>query len=522
MNLKDITTKCFIMALIIRDDGERLLLGSGRYEFKEDQKHFAANAFSNDVVEVQGNDGVFLAGQVRRAATQVFDGFVGDGTTSKSDVEKWRTDFLRFFRKEHFYKVIYIFPDGTSIQRRQGFIVDAPEVPELYQMFPEYHVGLNFEDVNYYTYAEDDDGAEKYARLVELMPYTPATSGGLVWDETGAVWDETGAVWSAGGGAQENIVNVDSIDLVQPIWHVVGPCTNPSVTVLTTGTTLTFNGTVAEGQELVVDNFRQTAMLSGTSVIESMSGDWLLLAPGANRVVYNVTLMPSTNPTIDDLTYMQDFAKYDSAGIQAIVASMVEEQVYTLIDKRNSVQYKIALLKDGNIWMLDDLRIANYRCTPEDTDIAEGFFQIPESTPGNYPGGSTAETIAVRVEEEAAYYSWAAATAGCKPADGAALISIMPKGWTLPTKADFEKLIQFYPTSKDIMAEPAPNFKRTGFWNTSGIANRNQIYCWSSTVTDGSKPDFLIEPNNGNLYVRGQTVIGNGFAIRGVVRKEEE
>ena len=43
MNLDSITPQCFIMALFIRDDGERFLLGTGAYQFNKKQLHFAAN-----------------------------------------------------------------------------------------------------------------------------------------------------------------------------------------------------------------------------------------------------------------------------------------------------------------------------------------------------------------------------------------------------------------------------------------------------------------------------------------------
>lgn len=187
MNLDQITPECFIMSLFIRDDGQRFLLGDGAYTFKDNQQHFVANSYANDVVEVQGNDGVFLAGQVRRASSQSFDGYVGDATVSKPDIEEYRKDFLAFFRKNYYYTVVYIFPNGDVIQRRKGFIVDAPEVKELFQVFPEYHIALNFEDVNYYSYSEDPDGNEKYTKSATIYLSTGASSGGLVWDSYGAV-----------------------------------------------------------------------------------------------------------------------------------------------------------------------------------------------------------------------------------------------------------------------------------------------------------------------------------------------
>ena len=130
MNLSDIITKCYILALIIRDDGERLLLGDGIFEFKSNLQHFAPNIYQNDIVELQGTDGQLLAGQVRRSATQAFDGYIADGTISKTDTEQSRRRFLAFFRTKHHYKVVYIMPDGTAIQRNRGYIVDAPAVQE--------------------------------------------------------------------------------------------------------------------------------------------------------------------------------------------------------------------------------------------------------------------------------------------------------------------------------------------------------------------------------------------------------
>ena len=181
MNLDQIETKCFILALFIRDDNERFLLGSRAYEFIDSQLHFVANTYQNDVVEVQGNDGLMLAGQVRRGTAQPFDGYIGDSSVDRTTIEQYRRDFLKFFRKNHYYKVVYVFPDGSAIQRRNGFIVEAPEVKELYQLFPQYHISMNFEDINYYNYEEDSEGEEIYGESAALKIATLAT-GGLIWD----------------------------------------------------------------------------------------------------------------------------------------------------------------------------------------------------------------------------------------------------------------------------------------------------------------------------------------------------
>lgn len=289
MNLDDITKKCFILALFIRDDGERFLLGSGAYEFKDGQMHFNANVFNNDVVEVQGNDGLLLAGQVRRSSKQSFDGYIGDATVAKSDIESYRRDFFAFFRKNYYYTVVYIFQDGTAIQRKRGFIVDAPEVRELFQLFPEYHIALNFEDTNYYDYQEDSEGQEIYSKIATLYASSAPTRGGLIWDNVGAVWDNVGATWEDGGGGGTNIVLVESIDNVYPIWEIRGPAVNPQIENVSAGIIFKYTGSINATQTLVVDTLSKTALLNGVNVINNISGNWLYLKPGNNRVTYSTS-----------------------------------------------------------------------------------------------------------------------------------------------------------------------------------------------------------------------------------------
>lgn len=288
MNLADITTKCYILALIIRDDGERLLLGDGAYEFKDTQQHFQPNTYANDVVELQGTDGQMLAGQVRRTAVQTFSGYIGDATFSQQAVESARRDFMMFFRKQHFYTAVYIFKDGTAIQRKRGYIVNAPSVPELWQKFPEWSIGLNFEDPNYYEYAENNLGEEIYAHIQNIDIAT-AVSGGLVWDAIGATWDSIGAIWEAGGSGGITTVTVDGVDSAEPIWTVTGPATNPTLTNITTGQTIEWTGTVPSGQTLVVNMDEMTASLEGANVFQFITGTWITLQAGNNRVSYAAT-----------------------------------------------------------------------------------------------------------------------------------------------------------------------------------------------------------------------------------------
>lgn len=213
MSVVSVQPKDFILALFIRDDGERFLLGDNGYDFMDSQLHFAANTIENDEVEKQGADGTMLAGQVRRASVQTFDGYVGDATTPKEEIEQMRRAFIAFFLKGHHYRVIYVDCARNAWQRKGGYLVDAPEVKELFQVHPEYHVGLNFEDVNYYSYDENAEGDEITANLVQVA-ISSAVEGGLVWDEDGAVSEDATVVYD-GDTATASGTSVTILDAVE-------------------------------------------------------------------------------------------------------------------------------------------------------------------------------------------------------------------------------------------------------------------------------------------------------------------
>lgn len=204
MSVVSVRAKDFILALFIRDDGERFLLGDNGFDFKNSQLHFVANVMENDEVEKQGTDGTMLAGQVRRSSVQSFDGYVGDGTTPKETVEERRREFFRFFAKGHHFRVVYIDTARNAWQRKGGYIVDAPEIKELYQVHPEYHVGLNFEDVNYYVYDEDADGNEILGN-VQSVPVSSEIEGGLEWDANGAISEDAVMSTDTGSKTGKNI-----------------------------------------------------------------------------------------------------------------------------------------------------------------------------------------------------------------------------------------------------------------------------------------------------------------------------
>lgn len=283
--MKGVAPRCWILALIIREDKERLLLGDGAFMFNKKQQHFAANKVTSTVIDVQGSNGSLLAGQTMKAANQTFEGYIGDAGVSKEEIEVLRRQFLNFFKLNMTYEVVYVMPDGSAVKRQRGFVVNAPEVQELWQIHPEYSVSLNFEDVNYYKYEEDDvTGEEIYGQSATILLYN-AITGGFTWDDKGLVWDTVGAVTAPGKGGTTT-VKIDSVAQVYPIWTINGLSDDPILENLTTGQKIQYKGRVSPGQVLEIDMLNHTATLDGTNVVQNVTGTWLSFAPGANRINY--------------------------------------------------------------------------------------------------------------------------------------------------------------------------------------------------------------------------------------------
>ena len=87
-----------------------------------------------------------------------------------------------------------------------------------------------------------------------------------------------------GGGA--TTIYVQGIADALPVWVVNGEATNPTLTNVTTGQSITWTGTVPAGQSLTIDMENQTATLAGANVFSGISGDWVELKVGTNMMTY--------------------------------------------------------------------------------------------------------------------------------------------------------------------------------------------------------------------------------------------
>jgi len=223
--------------------------------------------------------------------------------------------------------------------------------------------------------------------------------------------------------------------------------------------------------------------------------------------------------------YLQDVDR-------TMIARMSEGETITLKDKRDDEEYKLAKLKDGNLWMLDNLRLDP---TAVSLDVLKGNTNASDEVLTYYKngGGSSPnpangvssnwtsasqdsynlpyintdykDTVADVAYGEGSgkvgvYYNYCAASAGshCYDIDTGsknAIYSICPSDWKLPSggdSGDFKKLRNFYSNDEDFIT--AFSVPLAGMFN-SGSAGYQFTYVgfWASTYyrTYASRPNEM-------------------------------
>ena len=89
--------------------------------------------------------------------------------------------------------------------------------------------------------------------------------------------------------------------------------------------------------------------------------------------------------TINQLVYMQEFNTLSSENRAKVLASMVVDQQYQLKDSRDNKDYYIAKLRDGNVWMTQNLDLeidtsGNTTYNSTNTDLPTGTTWLPNSS----------------------------------------------------------------------------------------------------------------------------------------------
>ena len=276
-----------------------------------------------------------------------------------------------------------------------------------------------------------------------------------------------------------------------------------------------------------------------------------------------------TNPkpiiTIANATTMQE--------VEACPESVPMETVYTLTDPRDNQTYKVARLKDGKCWMVENLNLAGGTAlSSDDTDVTSEYINS-FSTSNNLT--KTGDTIVLPASSTSgfdtsnyayiynsgktgtdcsdpgcySYYSWDAATLGSGRSINTdntdALYSICPKGWRLPTsgaqsnngwkRGDFYKLAtayganlesNYYDNSPTFNNNAGPNttvpkfLLAGGYGDGSFSSGGSSGFYWSSTSysnTSLAHGLYFYSSSINSAYITNWHI---GFSVRCLLKAE--
>ena len=253
----------------------------------------------------------------------------------------------------------------------------------------------------------------------------------------------------------------------------------------------------------------------------------------------------------------------------SICNAVTENQVGTLIDVRDNQTYKVAKLKDGKCWMIENLNLAGGTKLSSDTTDFESTYSLPTDqgwkSDGSLPDSSKSgfdnnnyayvynsgnKTNNCANPGCYSYYSWDAATLGSGRdinADNTdAPYSICPKGWKLPTSrttsatnwrttSDFYQLAHQYgldsTTSTSELdngfytqAGPGttPNFLLAGYYEhgSSGSGGSSGLY-WSATSYSDTSDARRLGFDSSSVGSANGRDRRNGFSVRCLLKAEQ-
>ncbi len=82
-----------------------------------------------------------------------------------------------------------------------------------------------------------------------------------------------------------------------------GTGTNPKVENLTTGGSVGYIGTVADGDKIIIDNLNRTITKNGVNVFTELSGEFWLVERGVNKIRFSLDTVSETNPVFAFIEY---------------------------------------------------------------------------------------------------------------------------------------------------------------------------------------------------------------------------
>ena len=266
----------------IRDDGETLSFDGEEVYLAQDNTLLVRPDPATSSVDYTEADGGEMIRQRNSVYDQPINGLIIPKTT---DYWTLSARLSQFFQINHTYSIVYIKKDGSMFQTKDAWISAGIQiVPVPKEEYSRWSITFTIGSSFWTEYAENEQGEQIYSHTVTL-PLISAATGGEYWDSVGLVADNVGEVWESGAGGVQT-VDIQSTQPIYPVWTVEGPCINPKLQNNTTDTEAQFDGTVAEGQTLVVNFETGTAKLNSALVTRYVTG-LVSFVPGENVAGFN-------------------------------------------------------------------------------------------------------------------------------------------------------------------------------------------------------------------------------------------
>lgn len=231
--------------------------------------------------------------------------------------------------------------------------------------------------------------------------------------------------------------------------------------------------------------------------------------------------------TIQKMSVLQSFNNISSSDKSSIMNSMTTGTTYNLIDNRDNKTYRIAKLKDGLIWMVDNLDLGRTNLSVDLTSantnlsstVSASTFNAWRTQPSTYFNYSTGYYLPLSGSDAnsnspyGTLYNFYAASAGTISGttnENDSIYDICPAGWKLPdgntSTGNYISLVNSgYGSVGLLNASPSSggaNFAYSGYINAYNMfydAGITGTY-WSSThYTGEGRISLTLVPNSNQI-----------------------
>lgn len=275
-------TNIFKIEIVRQSDGEKFVFNDTKdygYALAKDLKILDNATIDTSSYNYAGMDGAYAVNQTRRTRPFDLTGYIFS-TMSKTTWEQ-RQELLTFFRIREFYTIIFFPCNAEPFKMINAIISDGPDIEEHFTNGVA-SVDISFLGLDPYLYAYQE-GIDYVSQIT--LRKTSGEIGGRVWTDATATWENATKIWLESGVDVVDVI-IKTVADIYPRVTIKGPCVNPQVINLTTGVTMGYYGSVSENQTLVFDAVNQTVKINGANVVHNLTGSWMFMQPGENRMQF--------------------------------------------------------------------------------------------------------------------------------------------------------------------------------------------------------------------------------------------